>query len=95
MPFSATKIRIELREGSLKRKIYALQGGITAISVMTKWSLLFAIEDEKTFHNAVTILVFSYGFGVLVTVQVIVTGFILFGFNFGFQLQTYSFGFEK
>ena len=71
MPFfSTTKIRIELQEGSLKRKIYALQGGITAISVATKWFLFSAIGDEKTFHNAVTILVFSYSFGV-------------FGYNLG------------
>ena len=55
--FSATKIHIELREGSLKRKIYTLQGGITAISVMTKWSFLFAIGNEKTFHKC------SYDFG--------------------------------
>jgi len=62
--FSGTKICIKCHEGSLKRKIYTLQGGITAISTTTKWSLLSAIGDEKTIHNAVTIVVFSYGFGV-------------------------------
>jgi len=76
--FSAIKIRIELREGSLKRKIYALQGGITAITVMTKWSPLFAIEDEKTFYNAVTILVFSYGFEIL-------------GYSLGYSYRFYAF----
>jgi len=76
--FSATKICIELREGSLKRKIYALQGGITAISVTTKWSLLSAIGVEKTFHNAVTILVFNYGFRV-------------FSYSSGYSYQFYAF----
>ena len=85
-----------MARGFLKRKIYALQSRITAISVTTKWSLLSAIGDEKTFHNAVTILIFSYHFeGFLVTVQIIVTSFMLFGYNFGFCLWTYGFGFEK
>jgi len=55
---------MELYEGSLKRKIHALQGGITANCIPTKWSLLFTIRDEKTFHNAVTFLAFVYSFGV-------------------------------
>ena len=79
MPFfSANKIRIKWREGSLKKKIYALQGRITDISVMTKWSLLFTIKDEKIFHNAVTILIFSYSFEV-------------FGYSSGYSYQFYAF----
>jgi len=76
--FLVTKILIELREGSLKRKIYALQGEIAAVSVTTKWFFLSTIGDAKTIHNAVTILVFSYGFRV-------------FGCSSGYSYRVYAF----
>jgi len=57
----------------LKKKIRAVLNGIIAISI-------------GSFHNAVIVLVFSYNFDdFLVSVQVRVTGFVIFGYNFSVQ----------